>query len=81
MLRWVITLGLCCTALSLDNGLALTPPMGLSTWSVFRSAVNDSLVRELADAMAAPGGLLDAGYTYLLIDDGWAGDGCTVCAR
>ena len=80
MLRWVITLGLCCTALSLDNGLALTPPMGLSTWSVFRSAVNDSLVRELADAMAAPGGLLDAGYTYLLIDDGWAGDGCTGCA-
>ena len=30
---------------ALDNGLARTPPMGFSTWSVFRSAVNESLVR------------------------------------
>ena len=66
--------------LALDNGLARTPPMGLSTWSVFRSNVNDSLVRQLADAMAAPGGLAEAGYKYLLIDDGWAGQGCPSCA-
>jgi alpha-galactosidase len=70
------TLSTC--VLGLDNGLAKTPPMGLSTWSVFRSAVNDSLVRELADSLVSTG-LAKAGYDYLLVDDGWAGKGCTGC--
>lgn len=52
--------------------------MGLSTWSVFRKAVNHTLIRELADAMDASG-LAAAGYTYLLIDDGWEGAGCKGC--
>ena len=64
---------------ALDNGLARTPPMGFSTWSVFRSAVNESLIRELADAMQASG-LAAAGYDYLLVDDGWEGKGCADCA-
>lgn len=68
-------------AYALDNGLARTPPMGFSTWSVFRSAVNESLVRELADAMKSSG-LAAAGYNYLLVDDGWEGSlkNCQSCA-
>ena len=65
-------------ARALNNGLARTPPMGFSTWSVFRSNVNDSLIRELADAMQSSG-LAAAGYEYLLVDDGWAGRGCQNC--
>ena len=67
---------------ALDNGLARTPPMGFSTWSVFRKNVNESLVRELADAMCSSG-LAAAGYDYLLVDDGWEGSApkdCTTCA-
>lgn len=63
---------------ALNNGLARTPPMGFSTWSVFRSDVNDSLIREMADAMQSSG-LAAAGYEYLLVDDGWAGRGCQNC--
>jgi hypothetical protein len=55
-----------------------TPPMGLSTWSVFRSTVNDTLIRQLADAMVSSG-MLAAGYNSLLVDDGWAGKGCSSC--
>ena len=54
---------------SLDNGLARTPPLGLSTWAAFNQQVNDTLVRSLADGMVESG-LLAAGYRYLLIDDG-----------
>jgi alpha-galactosidase len=67
---------------ALDNGLARTPPMGFSTWSVFQRNINESLIRELADAMQSSG-LAAAGYDYLLVDDGWEGSapkGCTGCA-
>src|SRR5690242_5959181 len=36
-----------------DNGLAKTPPMGWNSWNKFRNRVNDAVVREIADAMAA----------------------------
>lgn len=53
-----------------------TPPMGVNTWNTFRCAVNESLVRRLADAMATRGSptLREAGYEYLIIDDCWQGD-------
>lgn len=63
---------------ALDNGLARTPPMGFSTWSVFRKDVSDGLVRELADALVSTG-LASAGYDYLLVDDGWFAKGCESC--
>ena len=75
-MKWRVLLALGCVGLmhvshthALDNGLARTPPMGFSTWSVFRSDVNESLVRELADAMESSG-LAAAGYNYLLVDGG-----------
>ena len=51
-------------SLALDNGLALAPAMGFSTWNTFGGAVSDALLRQTADAMAS-NGLLDAGYEYL----------------
>lgn len=54
----------------LDNGVARTPPMGWSTWNTFRFDVSSSLIIKSADAMISSG-LRNAGYEYVLIDDGW----------
>ncbi len=54
----------------LDNGLALTPPMGWNSWNHFGCNVSESLIRETADSMAA-NGMRDAGYKYVVIDDCW----------
>ncbi|MBQ1954595.1 MAG: glycoside hydrolase family 27 protein, partial [Clostridia bacterium] len=51
--------------------LAKTPPMGFNTWNTFGSEINDSVIRETADAMVEKG-LLAAGYEYLVIDDCWS---------
>ena len=50
--------------------LALTPPMGYSTWYHCYMQVTDPIVRAGADAMVATG-LADHGYSFLEIDDGW----------
>lgn len=50
--------------------LCETPPMGWNSWNTFGFNINDKLVRETADAMVEKG-LLEAGYNYLVIDDGW----------
>jgi alpha-galactosidase len=55
------------------DGLALTPPMGWSSWNAFGCAVDEKLVRETAEALVATG-LREAGYTYVNIDDCWQGD-------
>ncbi len=54
----------------LDNGLALTPPMGWNSWNHFACNVSESLIEQTADAMASSG-LRDAGYKYVVIDDCW----------
>jgi alpha-galactosidase len=55
---------------ALDNGLALTPPMGWNSWNHFGCNVSDSLIRQTADAIASSG-MRDAGYKYVVIDDCW----------
>ncbi len=50
--------------------LALTPPMGWNSWNTFGTDINEQLVMEIADAFVNLG-LRDAGYTYLVLDDGW----------
>ncbi len=52
------------------EGLALTPPMGWNSWNTFQTHINDSLVKGIADVMVSSG-MKDAGYTYLVLDDGW----------
>jgi len=53
-----------------DNGAALTPPMGWSSWNTFHNRVSESLILETADAMAKSG-LAEAGYVHVNIDDCW----------
>jgi alpha-galactosidase len=55
---------------ALDNGLALTPPMGWNSWNKFGCKVNEQLIRETAEAMVTSG-MRDAGYQYVVIDDCW----------
>ena len=57
-------------AQALDNGLALTPPMGWNSWNKFGCDVSESLIKSVADAMAT-NGMKDAGYQYVIIDDCW----------
>ncbi|MCD6117531.1 glycoside hydrolase family 27 protein [bacterium] len=52
-----------------DN-IALTPPMGWNSWNKFGPNINEKLVKEIADAMVSSG-MKDAGYQYIVIDDGW----------
>jgi len=54
----------------LNNGLGLTPAMGLSTWNHFQLQINETIIFELADAMVNSG-LREFGYIYLNIDDGY----------
>ncbi len=53
-----------------DNGVALTPPMGWSSWNTFRNKINENLILEIAEAMAKSG-LAEAGYQYVNLDDCW----------
>ena len=51
--------------------LALKPPMGWNAWNQFGPAwINETVVRETADAMVEKG-LRDAGYTMVSVDDCW----------
>jgi len=52
------------------ENLALTPPMGWSSWNKFASKINEKIIREVADAMVSSG-MKDAGYEYVNIDDCW----------
>lgn len=65
----------------LDNGLALTPPMGWMSWERFRcnidcykdpeNCLSETLFMKMADHLAEDG-YRDAGYVYLVIDDCWS---------
>ena len=52
------------------ENLAPTPPMGWNSWNTFQTNISDELVRGIADVMVSSG-MKDAGYTYLVLDDGW----------
>ncbi|CAL1263603.1 unnamed protein product [Larinioides sclopetarius] len=66
--------------LALDNGLALTPPMGWLSWERFTcntdckndpdNCISEKLYMEMADRMVADG-YKDAGYEYINVDDCW----------
>ncbi|XKL64048.1 hypothetical protein PGB90_004134 [Kerria lacca] len=67
-----------CTAL--NNGLALTPPMGWMSWQRFRciidcdqfpdECISEKLFKTAVDYMVNDG-YKDAGYEYVIIDDCW----------
>ena len=55
------------------EGLADTPQMGWSSWNKFQTEINETLIKDIADKMVEYG-LVDAGYVYLNLDDGWHGE-------
>ncbi|XP_062092446.1 alpha-galactosidase 3 [Humulus lupulus] len=57
--------------LQLKNGLAKTPQMGWNSWNFFACNINETVIRETADALVLSG-LADLGYVYLNIDDCWS---------
>ena len=50
--------------------LALTPPMGWSSWYMAYANISDELIRAQADALISSG-LVQHGYSFVDIDDGW----------
>uniref|UniRef100_A0A1D1XFL4 Alpha-galactosidase n=1 Tax=Anthurium amnicola TaxID=1678845 RepID=A0A1D1XFL4_9ARAE len=55
----------------LANGLGVTPPMGWNSWNHFQCNIDESVIRETADALVSTG-LAKLGYQYVNIDDCWA---------
>lgn len=65
---------------SLDNGLALTPPMGWLSWQRYRcntnckndpnNCISEKLYMTMADKLVSEG-YRDVGYQYVNIDDCW----------
>ncbi len=54
------------------EGVALTPPMGWNSWNKFSKDINEDIFYGIADALVETG-LAEAGYVYLVVDDGWTG--------
>ncbi|XP_042489133.1 alpha-galactosidase 3 [Macadamia integrifolia] len=55
----------------LNNGLAQTPQMGWNSWNFFACKINETVIKETADALISTG-LADLGYVYVNIDDCWS---------
>lgn len=53
--------------------IALTPPMGWSSWNCYGRKVSQELILRQAKAMVNSG-LSRHGYTYINVDDGWQGE-------
>ncbi|WP_045304405.1 alpha-galactosidase [Saccharothrix sp. ST-888] len=66
-----LTVGAASPAAALDNGVALTPPMGWNSWNSLGTGVTEQQVKQTIDFMAA-NGLVQAGYNTVTIDDGWS---------
>jgi hypothetical protein len=64
-------IGMVGMAVATANGVARRPPMGYNTWNAFHCGINETLVRDAADALVRLG-LRDLGYEYVVIDDCWA---------
>jgi alpha-galactosidase len=59
------------TAFALNNGLALTPPMGWNPYNAFGGAADAATILQMAHIMVSSG-LRDAGYRYVALDCGWS---------
>src|SRR5688500_11728341 len=57
-------------AQALNNGVARTPPMGWNSWNTFGCNINETLIRQMGDAIVSSG-MRDLGYKYVVVDDCW----------
>ncbi|XP_030301714.1 alpha-N-acetylgalactosaminidase [Calypte anna] len=77
----ILILVLALPSMALENGLALTPPMGWLAWERFRcnvdcradpqNCISENLFFEMADRLAEDG-WRELGYEYINIDDCWS---------
>ncbi|KAF4748576.1 hypothetical protein FOZ62_024189 [Perkinsus olseni] len=84
LLSLVILSGLHYSVCGLDNGLALTPPMGWLSWEKFGcetdcvahpdTCISERLYTDMADVLIRDG-YKDVGYEYVNIDDCWPARG------
>ncbi|KAK8803328.1 hypothetical protein WA158_001022 [Blastocystis sp. Blastoise] len=80
-MKALLVLSFIALCFALDNGVALTPPMGWMHWEQFQcvvdcknkpdTCISEKLFTQIADHLADDG-YLDAGYQYLDIDDCWS---------
>lgn len=56
----------------IGDKIALTPPMGWSSWNCWGTGITQERAIAAADAMLETG-LVNYGWTYINIDDGWQG--------
>ncbi|CAH1769240.1 1559_t:CDS:2, partial [Entrophospora sp. SA101] len=54
----------------LENGVGRTPAMGWNSWNKFGCNINETLIRDITDALIETG-LSDVGYQYVNLDDCW----------
>ena len=52
------------------NSLTVSPQMGWNSWNTFKTNISETLISNTADLLVSLG-LRDAGYTYVVIDEGW----------
>lgn len=52
------------------ENLAPTPPMGWNSWNTFEVKISEDLIKQTVDILISSG-MKDAGYTYIVVDDGW----------
>lgn len=70
------TIGTCALLLgasqvqALDDGLARTPPMGWNSWNTFYGDISQDVILQTANAMVGSG-MKEAGFRYIVLDDGW----------
>ncbi|GAA4877272.1 glycoside hydrolase family 27 protein [Kitasatospora terrestris] len=70
MLTACVTASTTTTAEAAPGSPASTPPLGWNSWNSFGCGVDESKVRQAADAMVSSG-MKDAGYRYVVVDDCW----------
>ncbi|MCV9933552.1 glycoside hydrolase family 27 protein [Flavobacterium sp. LS1R47] len=71
--NWALmSIAIFCTQLNAQktDNLVLTPPMGWNSWNTFHTDIDEKMVMETADILVSSG-MKDAGYIYLVLDDGW----------
>lgn len=55
--------------IKIGDKIALTPPMGWSSWNCWRFDASDEILRHTGDIMADK--LQPYGWNYVVVDDGW----------
>ncbi|CAN9131754.1 unnamed protein product [Alternaria alternata] len=58
------------SATAINNGLAITPPMGWNNWNAFGCDVSEDLLLTTSSQILSLG-LRDLGYNYVVLDDCW----------